>query len=62
MDPNAVLQAMEQAVRRRDYRDASLQRALLRDWLGRGGFQPNWDLCPRAARYYGGVPAERADS
>jgi DNA-binding SARP family transcriptional activator len=27
-------------------------RSAHREWLSNGGFAPDWDTCPRAAKYY----------
>jgi hypothetical protein len=55
MDPNANLAEQERILtsspidraRLRELRDA------LREWLGNGGFAPDWARHPKAAKYYG---------
>ncbi len=64
MDPNANLAEQEQLLsdiqgadtdeERRDFAaELHVLRRDLREWLARGGFEPDWSKHPAAARYYG---------
>lgn len=62
MDPNANLSEQEDIiergignldVRRGDRARLRELRFALEQWLIRGGFEPDWSQCPRAATYYG---------
>ena len=67
MDPNANLQEQAELIQElTEYADnpdhpavdnaltdLALLRVALRQWLNRGGFEPDWTLAPNAAKYYG---------
>lgn len=65
MDPDANLADQEWTIAELDDREllpharrekkAELTelRYALADWLRAGGFQPDWTIAPRAAKYYG---------
>lgn len=57
MDPNANLrdqEALLQLPKLQSYQRDRLHelRVALRDWIRRGGFEPDWANCPKASDYY----------
>lgn len=56
MDPNANLQEQERRLLPMDRARLRELREALAVWLQRGGFEPDWSACPRAASYYGKAP------
>ncbi len=63
MDPNANLESQARllveiaklnpcTVRRRMQRELKELRDALNQWLRKGGFEPDWDNCPFAAKYF----------
>lgn len=59
MDPNANLREQEDLQiqlwdegKRIDYRRRTELRVALRDWLNHGGFAPDWEKYPQAARAF----------
>lgn len=75
MDPNANLAEQDELIREMgEYEqdgvtwhpaylnakaDLRERRAYLSDWLARGGFEPDWLACPKAAAYYGKGRSDR---
>lgn len=63
MDPNANVQEQERILTQQIRADGTLHNydryrlhdlcVALRDWLSRGGFEPDWSLAPNARKYYG---------
>lgn len=53
MDPNATLRRIDALLRDGGDDDEVRElRASLREWIGRGGFAPDWRACPVATSYY----------
>ncbi len=53
MDPNANLQEQERILSSSDLRPRMRElREALHGWCRGGGYAPQWDKCPRAARAY----------
>lgn len=53
MDPNAALKNIEAALAPVLDLDTIEENAVaLRDWLGGGGFQPDWEKYPNATKWY----------
>lgn len=53
MDPNANLRDINAALHDGDYATARERADDLSEWLGKGGFTPDWTKYPYAARYFG---------
>lgn len=51
MDPNATLAEISTALRTGDMSLAAILREDLLSWIAQGGFQPQWQRYPSAARF-----------
>ena len=51
MDPNATLQAIDEALNVSEYEEAHELVIDLTCWIRNGGFEPNWSEYPTATRY-----------
>lgn len=51
MDPNALLDAIEE-MSREDEREAALMARDLHEWIRRGGFEPDWKRHADGAAFY----------
>lgn len=58
MDPNATLKALADAIQDDSLPDAFEAISALKDWLVKGGFDPDWPAYPDAADYYNEVIGE----
>jgi len=52
MDPNATLRALAEALEDGDEFGQREYQYILASWIARGGFAPDWDAYPEAARFF----------
>lgn len=52
MDPNSCLRELSIALSESNWEVAFEHRDTLREWLDRGGFEPNWDVYLEAAEWF----------
>ena len=57
MDPNATLEMIDDALAEGDRAMAREHRSNLFTWLSRGGFAPEWEAYPDAAKFCGPMVA-----
>ena len=52
MDPNATLRDLQAALDEGDEFGQQEYQHILASWIARGGFAPDWDAYPEAARFF----------